>query len=339
MPELNLTTAYYTSAAPSLLWEMTICQSLGDGRGTYAQTLEQPAPYGRLLGEYLKQEAGVDPECGPVIEIGGGYGTLMCGLLEVCHPERVTMLDLSPLLLARQQEALAEAELKKKPEITFFREDLFTWLARERPTAALLILNEMIGDLPTITRIHRQELAESAAAPTALGKKPPHPNDLTPDTLKSEAARLISTYELDIRDLPEGFNLNYGALRLIELLADCNIACTFISEHGSDTMLPWPFSLYSAIEPPGRHINPRPIELKDHTEYNIRFAHLEQVATHLGFTVKRLHLLEMLGLRFDDEIEYLLRRARPENEAQEIYLEFYEHLAEYQALLLLREKN
>ena len=327
MIDLNLTSSYYTGDSPSLLWEMTICQSLGDGRGTYAQSLEKPAPYGRLLAEFLQRETGLSTNCGPVIEIGGGYGTLMRGLLEALKPERVTMLDISPLLLEKQREALAGQPI----ECEFICEDVFAWLPRTRPLAELLVMNEIIGDFPTITGIERKDLDQNAAP---LPGPIPLPTELDEAGLKAEAARLINTYQLDIRDLPEGFNLNYGALRLIEILAETDIRCIFISEHGSDTMLPWPFSLYSAIEPPGTHINPRRIELKDHAEYNIRFDHLEQVARTLGFKVKRFHLLEMLGLRFDDEIDWLLRHQRPGNEKQEIFLEFYEHISEYQGLIL-----
>jgi hypothetical protein len=332
MVELNLTSGYYTGDDPSLLWEMTICQSLGDGRGAYARSLENPAPYGRLLAEFLQRETGLEPSCGRIIEIGGGYGTLMRGLLELLEPEQVTMLDISPLLLEKQRQALADSS----PAIEFVREDLFSWLPRTRPRAELLIVNEIIGDLPTITGLKRRDLDP---APAPLCEPLPLPAELDEAGLRAEAARLIATYRLDIRDLPEGFNLNYGALRLIEMLAECEIRRTFISEHGSDTMLPWPFSLYSAIEPPGTHINPRRIQLKDHDEYNIRFDHLEQVARALGFTVKRFHLLEMLGLRFDDEIDYLLRRQQPASEEQEIFLEFYEHISEYQGLVLLAPEN
>ncbi len=329
MVDLNLTSAYYTGDHPSLLWEMTICQSLGDGRGTFAKSLEKPASYGRLLAEFLLREAGVAERGGRVIEIGGGYGTLMRGLLEVLSPDRLTMLDISPLLLEKQRQALAGQAVACE----FICEDLFTWLPETRPAAELLLVNEIIGDLPTITGIERRKL-HSAGPPPESGAIPA-PAELDENGLYAEAARLITTYKLDISDLPEGFNLNYGALRLVEIIAESNIATTFISEHGSDTMLPYPFSLYSAIEPPGGHINPRRIQLKDHDEYNIRFDHLEQVAGALGLEVKRFHLLEMLGLRFDDEIDYLLRRQRPETEEQEIFLEFYEHLAEYQGMLLL----
>ncbi|MCD6533255.1 MAG: hypothetical protein J7L25_04170, partial [Deltaproteobacteria bacterium] len=152
--------------------------------------------------------------------------------------------------------------------------------------------------------------------------------------LLAEAARLISTYSLDLNSLPETFNLNYGALLFIERLAKTKVSRAFITEHGCDTVLPYPFSLYPAIQPEPNNLNPRRIQLKDHDEYNIRFDHLEQVAKALNFKVKRFHLMDLLKVRFDDEINYLLTSQQPTNEEQEILLEFYEHVAEYQGILL-----
>jgi len=44
--------------------------------------------------------------------------------------------------------------------------------------------------------------------------------------------------------------------------------------------------------------------------------------------------MDLLKVRFDDEINYLLTSQQPINEEQEILLEFYEHVAEYQGILL-----
>ncbi|MEA1921829.1 MAG: SAM-dependent methyltransferase [Pseudomonadota bacterium] len=327
-PKLNLTSDYYTGAHPSLLWEMTICQSLGEGDGAFAKALEKPAAYGSLIADYLLQSTSSPKECGEIIEIGGGYGTLMAALLEVLKPQQVTMVDISPTLLQKQQERLAQFP------ITFQRKDIFAWLPTLKRPVDLLILNEIIGDFPTITGLSRASLQahlhKSQTEPETLGL----PSDLSPQELFAEAARLISTYNLDLNNLPETFNLNYGALFFIERLAKTKVSRTFITEHGCDTVLPYPFSLYPAIQPESNNLNPRRIQLKDHDEYNIRFDHLEQIAKALNFKVKRFHLMDLLKVRFDDEINYLLTSQQPINEEQEILLEFYEHVAEYQGILL-----
>ena len=328
MPELNLTHDYYTGEFPSLLWEMTICQSLGDGCGTFAKALEKPAAYGALVAELLLETTALSPECQKVIEIGGGYGTLMAALLTILQPQQIDMVDISPTLLQKQRQ-----RLRQRP-ILFHCRDLFNWLPQlKSQTVDLLILNEIIGDFPTITGLTKAALAE------ALEKPPPavdlnlNPATLNEAELQQEAGRLIKAYDLNLDELPETFNLNYGALIFIERLAQTGVKQTFITEHGCDTILPYPFSLFPAIQPPTER-NPRRIKLKDHDEYNIRFDHLEQVARKLNFKVKRFHLMDLLKVRFDDEINYLLNSQKPVSEEQEIFLEFYEHVAEYQGIIL-----
>ncbi len=327
MPKLNLTSDYYTGDHPSLLWEMTICQSLGDGDGAFAKALTRPAPYGALVGEFLIANSSLTVACANIIEIGAGYGTLMAGLLTVLQPRQIGMVDISPTLLEKQRQRL------QKYPISFHCSDLFTWLPdlKQQPVD-LLLLNEIIGDLPTITGLTRKNLQNSAPTPNPIAKKI-NPASLNESEILSEACRLITTYNLDINKLTEPFNLNYGALLFIERLAQTNVARTFITEHGCDTVLPYPFSLFPSIQP-GADRNPRRIILKDHDEYNIRFDHLEQIAIALNFKVTRFHLMDLLKIRFDDEINYLLTSQKPINETQEIFLEFYEHIAEYQGILL-----
>ena len=329
-PGLNLTSDYYTGAHPSLLWEMTICQSLGDGSGTFAKALEKPEAYGTLVAEYLQRSASLPRNCGEIVEIGGGYGTLMAALLEDLKPQQVTMVDISPTLLQKQQERLT------RHPITFQCEDLFSWLPTLKRPIDLLILNEIIGDFPTITGLSRACLQTLLQKPQSKPKTRRLPSNLSRQELLSEATRLIATYNLNLDNLPETFNLNYGALLFIERLAKTKVSRTFITEHGCDTILPYPFSLYAAIQPEAVDLHPRRIQLKDHDEYNIRFDHLEQIAKALSFKVKRFHLMDLLKVRFDDEINYLLTSQRPLNEEQEIFLEFYEHVAEYQGILLER---
>ena len=42
MPTLNVTDNFYTGDTPSLLWEMTICQSLADPSNAYGSALVEP---------------------------------------------------------------------------------------------------------------------------------------------------------------------------------------------------------------------------------------------------------------------------------------------------------
>ncbi|MBN2232650.1 MAG: SAM-dependent methyltransferase [Deltaproteobacteria bacterium] len=364
MVTLNRTNAFYEAEDPSLLWELTICQSIGMGTGGYASALREPAPYGTIVGRRLRN-LGLPAAPVHVVEIGGGWGTLMRGLLRELEPCRLTMVDISAALLARQCEALGTGAG------TFVQADAREFLAGLTDPADLVIANEIIGDLPTVTDIPRAQLAphlERAARridagidslatggsggppqqPAALyaGGETANTNARGPlsagdpgvspdDRLLAEAARLITAYDLDITGLPEQFNLNLGALHLVEALASAPVSRAFISEHGADTEIPWPFAAlprqYSRQDR-----NPRRIPLKDHDEYTIRFDHLEAAARRQGFTVRREHMMELLDVRFDDEINYLLGGGRPASEDQEMLLEFLDHVAEYQVLYLER---
>ncbi len=313
---------------------MTISQSLGDGDGTFAKTMTNPAAYGALVGKFLLKTTSLAPACDKIIEIGGGYGTLMAALLTILQPRQISMVDISPTLLKKQQKRLQGFP------ISFHCSDLFAWLPTlQSQPIDLLLLNEIIGDFPTITDLAKKTLTNSInlfRQRPQITDKPASsitPASLSNTELLNEATRLITTYNLNVDDLPETFNLNYGALLFIERLAQTKVARTFITEHGCDTALPYPFSLFPAIQPIADR-NPRQIKLKDHDEYNIRFDHLEQIAQALKFKVTRFHLMDLLQVRFDDEINYLLTSQKPVNDEQEIYLEFYEHVAEYQGILL-----
>jgi SAM-dependent methyltransferase len=330
MPGINRTEAFYCSDSPSLLWELTICESLANGDSGYARALNQPAPYGELLGRFLRQHTSLPAAPERIVEVGGGYGSLMAGLLTVLAPRQVTMVDISAFLLARQRQRLGE-----DGNIAYVCADIFAYLEDLDEPVDLLIANEIIADLPTITGLTREQLAPLLPRAREFPPLEPLAADLGAEQLLAEAARLVATYDLEIDDQPEPFNLNVGGLQLVEKLAAREIKRVFISEHGADTELPYPFSLllknYQRWDK-----NPKRIQLKDHDEYTIRFDHLAAVASRCGYTVDSCHMMEMLDVRFDDEINYLLTTEKPTDEAQEILLEFLEHVAEYQVMLLGR---
>ncbi|NIA19114.1 MAG: methyltransferase domain-containing protein, partial [Xanthomonadaceae bacterium] len=267
-----------------------------------------------------------------IIEVGGGYGSLMAGLLTVVQPKKLTMVDISHFLLKQQQQTLKDSPAE------FVCQDIFSFLPTLRQPVDLLIANEIIADFPTATQIEQNLLRSRLEMAKSFSPVPvENLSNLDADKLLDEVARLITTYRLDIVDLPDFFNLNLGALRFIEQLAKTDIQRIFITEHGADTELPYPFSIqlrsYEQLDK-----NPRQVKLKDHDEYTIRFDHLEATAKKLGFKVQRFHLMDLLQVRFDDEINYLLTTGRPTSEEQEILLEFYEHVAEYQGILLIDDR-
>ncbi|HSH69037.1 MAG TPA: SAM-dependent methyltransferase, partial [Deferrisomatales bacterium] len=107
MAGINDTTSFYNGdGSPSLFWELTICQSLAEQGSPYQAALRRPQPYGGLLAGFLVQELGLRTNWS-VVEVGGGTGSLMAALLAAVPLTDLTMVDISPLFIARQREALA----------------------------------------------------------------------------------------------------------------------------------------------------------------------------------------------------------------------------------------
>jgi len=108
----------------------------------------------------------------------------------------------------------------------------------------------------------------------------------------------------------------------------------FLSEHSCDAVVPPPFDEFVAL--PGSDGYPRRVPLRGHDEYTIKFGHLEAAAQRLGYRVERFPLMDLLGLRSDDEVRTMARNPNRLSETSEIGDEFLHHVAEYQALLLTR---
>ncbi len=315
-PRLNRTEAFYRGEAPSLFWEMTVCQCLGRAGSPYQRALAEPAPYGALVARYLARVTG-RRRWEAVVEIGGGYGTLMEAFLDEARPGAVTMVDLSPRFLAEQQRALAG-----RAGCRFVEADAVAFLERLNDPVDLVIANENLGDLPTATGLRRDRVLRAAAG----ASDPPGP-------LTARVAGVVRRYGLDLSDAPETFAFNLGAVGLLEALAG-RARVAFLVEHSSDVVLPEPYG-FLPLEP--GHGYPRRVPLKDHDEYTIRFAVLEAVARRLGFRVHRFHLAEAIGLRSDEGIRFMARTGVTSSETAEVVHEFCGHVAEYQGMILVDE--
>ncbi len=313
-PRVSRTEHFYRGGAPSLFWEMTVCQCLGRRGSPYQAALAEPAPYGALVARYLARVTG-RRRWGSVVEIGGGYGTLMEAFLHEARPASVTMVDLSPRFLAEQQGALGG-----RAGCRFVEADAVEFLGRLAGAVDLVIANENLGDLPTVTGLRRDGVLRAAA-----GALDP------PDPLTAEVARVVRRYGLDLSGAPETFAFNLGAVELVEALAG-RARVAFLVEHSSDVVLPEPYG-FLPLEPGDGY--PRRVALKDHDEYTIRFAVLEAVARALGFRVHRFHLAEAIGLRSDEGIRFMARTGATSSETAQVVHELCSHVAEYQGMILV----
>ncbi|TAL16226.1 methyltransferase domain-containing protein [bacterium] len=310
---LNKTEDFYKGGDASLLWEMTICQSLSRADAPCANALETRASYGEKLAGFLTSRAGIKPGA-RIIEVGCGYGTLMESLIGHLRPSAVTMIDISPRFHEMQKTALGSHK-----NVSFVLSDVFDWLDTPGETADLLISNENIGDFPAADGLSPEKVRRMLESGITQG-----------DTLEGRSVKLIQRYGLPLPEGDEPFALNIGAIEYLEKLKG-RAKTVFLSEHSADIVLREPYSGFLDYDPAGR---PRRIELKGHAEYTIRFDHLERVAKALGFKTERVSMLEFLGVRHDAGARFVARAECVGNENAEILHEFLHHVKEYECLLL-----
>lgn len=301
---LNETSSFYTGDSPSLFWEMTVCQSLADPASSSAGALVNPLPYGALLGGYLSSR--IDPETvRNLVEIGGGYGTLMAALHPFFNPDTLTMVDLSQRFSAIQAERLGGLA-----SATFVNADVFGWLSEVKGDFDLVVANEFLGDLDTVVLEERPRKGCEAVSP------------------EGRAARLIESYGLEVPSAG-GFALNVGALELVENLSG-RARHVFLSEHSCSVRCREP---YDFLVPLADGL-PRRIALKDHDEYSIDFNALERVARVNGFEVERVWMPELLGVRTDAGARFMALAECVGNDGAENIHEFLNHVKEYECALL-----
>lgn len=302
MKKISRTDDFYSRGPVDLMTEYTICESLGSVDSPYMAALGEPRTFGASLGRLLAAQ-GVLTAGLRVCEAGGGYGSLMRGLLESHGDEldHVIMLDLSMGLLERQKRALS-----RWPEKLSFINGNVQDLLPALSGVDLFIMNEVAGDLDTWV-------------------------DLDPSDLPHEVARLVDRYGLDIPS-KGSFHFNMGALRVVETLCRKGWAA-FLSEHSSDPLIPHDMDyLGRDLETDGY---PREIRLKGHSEYTIRFSHLMDVARGLGRKVVTGSFAELVGLAHSPRLRAVFLGRMTASDEHAILYELQDHIREYRWLLIL----
>ena len=301
MATLRDTRQYHLHHPVDLMTEFTVCESLGGPLSPTLRALGLERTYGAILGDRL-HEKGLLRKGTRLCEIGGGYGSLMRGLLEAHgeQVERVVMVDLSRALIGVQRRALEPW----KDRVRFILGDALDVLPALSGTD-LFIVNEMIGDLPVWA-------------------------GLDPGSLPPEARSVIGRYRLAV---PEAgpFHFNIGAIRLVEAICRKG-APAFLSEHSSDPIIPreMPF-LVKGLAADGW---PREICLTAHSEYTIRFSHLEQVARLLGRNIEAGSLLEFIGYSNTEKARFIFNARACATDEQALTFEFLDHVREYRWLII-----
>lgn len=301
MTFIHRTDDYHRKGAIDLCTEYTVSESLARTGSPSLSVLGVKKPYGALVGAFLDGRGLLPPGC-RICEIGGGYGSLMRGLLEDLGARvgHVVMADLSRYLLKRQRRAL-----RPWSDRTSFLCGDAVELVSALSGIHCFILNEMMGDLETW-------------------------KDVDPVRLPHEVERFVRQYGLEIPE--EGpFHFNMGALSLVEALCRRGFPA-LLTEHASDPVVPGEMEyLWKGLTPDGY---PREIPLRGHSEFTIRFSHLVRVALAWGRTVETGALLDLLGVEKTPKMRFVFRMRDVSTDEREILFEFLDHAREYRWLLI-----
>lgn len=297
----NSTRGFHREIPIDLMKELTICESLASQTSPYVKALGFSKSYGAMLGDFLVGAGLLKPRS-TLLEVGGGYGSLMEELISshghLIH--KAFMMDLSPLLLKKQRQRLKGHSEK----VSFIQADIHE-LPGFKDSLDLLLVNEVIGDLDVATC-------------------------LDPQGLPDEASSLIDAYGLET-PRNEPFNLNIGAIRMVETICRLGVPA-FISEHSSDPIIPDAMPYLAQ----GLSLDsfPREIRLHAHSEYTIRFSHLIKVAQALGRTAQTGPLIDMLGGEKLPCWRFIFSSHACSSEKQELIYEFLDHVREYRWLTI-----
>lgn len=303
------TSGYHAGGLDSLGWEMTVCNALEREDGPCRKILSHNASYGKQLLRFLSLAIPID-SVRRVLEVGGGYGSLMRDFLGERPQTRATMLDISPFLLDRQKRALAGQRAE------FVLGDFFGVSDEFLRGFDLAVFNENMGDFPTICGLTREMLFSAETAPHCA---------------ISEARIFYERYALHI---PEGeFNFNIGAARAVENVCAARIPFIFLGEHSCEARVPDVCADIVHVSAPG---NPERIALRGHDEYTIRFSDLSAIAVCLGYEVRRGAFADYLPFTMSPQIRFAFTSMSSRDDHEELR-HFVEDLFKYEYLLLRRK--
>jgi hypothetical protein len=318
----NDTSAYHRSERVSLGWEQTISESLRDPASPYAEALEVRRAYGDVVVDLLESR-GMIRDGFRVLEVGGGYGGLARCVMRRFPGAALTMVDISPVFSARQRDTLAPFGNR----VSFVEADIFEYLANS-DRFDLIISNENMGDFPALVDIPRERLIERPGEPDTPGGM-----KTGEESYLDEARRFVLALGIDPTEAPDSINLNTGAVRFIRMAMEKSDRL-FVAEHSSDWSLPEAMS--DLLRDPRTDRWPKKIILFSHTEVTICFDHLVRELSNEGINWENGRLMDLLRVRSDQEIRYILLSGSIQTPSHEIIGEFIDHVKEYQWLLAHR---
>lgn len=304
---LNTTENYHVNALTSLGWELTVCNALYPESSPCRNVLQFRDSFGIQLYRFLEKFISL-PEVHTVLEAGGGLGYLMHDFLSINPALSATMLDISPCLLGKQKETLARFS------VNFCQKDILKVAADDLACFDLVILNENMGDLPTLVA----DGDENIGIETELA---------------GWRERLEYFQEKYGLSFPEEENINIGAMEVLDKLCQAQVKYIYLSEHSCEASAPAHLKPYLNFSSSG---NPGKITLKGHNEYTIKFSCLQKIARHWNFEVARGPLADFLRPDFNDKVKTALRLKTPFTGEQEIIRHFVYDLYKYEYMVIMK---
>ena len=305
----NSTAKYHQHDLTSLGGELTVCKALEPPESPCRKALVSPLTFGQHLYHFLNKLFPM-ADVKNVVEIGGGMGYLMRGLLILDPGILAKMIDIPPFLLKRQKETL------KSFQADYELNNIFTINPQTLSFFDLTVLNKNIGDFPALV--------------VDQGKKG---SDSPSEYFREKLEHFCRTYDLQA---DKGKNVNIGAMEVIEKLYLTGIKYTYLSEHSCETAVPDEIKLYLRFESAGV---PEEITLKGHQEFTIIFSYLRKIARRLNYQTIRGSFADFLTLRMNDKIKMALSLTTPINDEQEIIRQFVHDVYKYKYLILIRGRH
>ncbi|MBN1474525.1 MAG: class I SAM-dependent methyltransferase [Syntrophaceae bacterium] len=305
---LNTTENYHAHELDTLGWELTVCNALYPENSPCRNILKTNASLGVSLYRFLEKYIPF-PAVRDILEIGGGMGYLLRDFLELNPDLRATALDISPYLLNQQKETL------QKYNVQFMQADALKKDVAFFNTFDLIIMNENMGDLPTL--ISQKGIVPSPTEELAF--------------YQNKASELNTRYCLNFAS---DEIINIGALLLLENICRAGVKYIYLSEHSCEAAVPNTLRELIYIAPAGF---PEKISLKGHNEYTIKFSHLQKIAEIFNYKVHRGPIADFLPVEFSDKLAAILHTKIPATDEQEIIQQFVYDLYKYEYLILIKQ--
>jgi len=308
---VNDTSGYHQGSLETLGWEVTVCNMLHPADSPCRKVLKKADSYGNLLYDFLKDHIPVHT-IEKIVEIGGGYGNLMEDLLSRMPAAKATMIDISPALLEAQKERLAEHHCE------FILSDFQQVAAATLQQYQLAVMNENVGDFPTLCNIPRASV-ENTVNP--------------PGSSIARVKELYTKYSL-IPPAGKTFSFNLGAVMAMEKLTTAGIPYIFMSEHSCEARVS---GEWKGLVEVSTSFNPEKISLHGHDEYTIRFSDIEKVARYHGYNVKRGNFNDILRCELSPLVRFVMTSGSSSQDEHEIIRQFVEDVFKYEYLLCVKK--